>query len=359
MKKIIIYIILITTILLCFSMSTKETECNPENIERNLPERLRGFNVGSIEYYTPEVIEQIAMMGANVIRWNLKADMEGELRGPEPTKEAPLSAYEKVLAQLDMLLPVFNQYGISLIISLNKFYGREDPDIWELDAGKELREHIIHFWEAFAERYAQESTIIGYDICNEPAFFGEDTSIWWEDILPRSIDAVRCADSSVWFIVEPCIRERENLEEKINSIEDSRCIISFHFYKPLQYTHQGIGPIPEGDIYPGISDDDIYWEKEGLRSVFQDAVILREKTGRRFYVGEFGVLRYAEGREQWIQDTVELWEEYGFDWTVHSLGGWNGWNHTFPPEAPSADRPVFGGVIQESWLPVIDAFKLN
>ena len=43
-------------------------------------------------------------------------------------------------------------------------------------------------------------------------------------------------------------------------------------------------------------------------------------------IGEFGVLRWANGKNKWINDAIELFEKYNFDWCYFSFGGWNGWN---------------------------------
>lgn len=49
----------------------------------------------------------------------------------------------------------------------------------------------------------------------------------------------------------------------------------------------------------------------------------------RVLVGEFGIARWAPGREKWVIDCIEIFEKYNWDWCFHSYSGWNGWNPTF------------------------------
>jgi len=64
--------------------------------------------------------------------------------------------------------------------------------------------------------------------------------------------------------------------------------------------------------------------------------------GVRMFVGEFSAIRWAPGAAKWLEDAISVFEEYGWDWTYHSYAGWNGWNPTFPPDAPGNNQS-YGG----------------
>jgi hypothetical protein len=66
----------------------------------------------------------------------------------------------------------------------------------------------------------------------------------------------------------------------------------------------------------------------------------------QIFVGEFSVVRYAPGAARYLQDCLELFEEYGWDWTYHAFRESTEWDlehvdvpreTTFrsPPDAPS------------------------
>ncbi len=50
------------------------------------------------------------------------------------------------------------------------------------------------------------------------------------------------------------------------------------------------------------------------------------KTGARIYVGEFSAIRWAPGADRYLRDSLELFEEYGWDWSSHSFREWDGWS---------------------------------
>ena len=44
------------------------------------------------------------------------------------------------------------------------------------------------------------------------------------------------------------------------------------------------------------------------------------------YVGEFSAIRWAPGAADYLRDCIELFEEYGWDWTYHAYREWDGWS---------------------------------
>ena len=50
------------------------------------------------------------------------------------------------------------------------------------------------------------------------------------------------------------------------------------------------------------------------------------KYGAKIYVGEFSVIRFAEGGAQYLEDAISLFEEYGWNWTYHAFREWDYWS---------------------------------
>ena len=104
-----------------------------------------------------------------------------------------------------------------------------------------------------------------------------------------------------------------------------KCNQQVHMYKPGAYTHQrvkvrdgrlkpGEKPIP----YPGkIAGTD--YDKEELRRDLQPVRDFQKKYGARIYVGEFSAAIWAPGAADYLRDCIELFEEYGWDWTYHAF----------------------------------------
>ena len=45
----------------------------------------------------------------------------------------------------------------------------------------------------------------------------------------------------------------------------------------------------------------------------------QEKHKCRIYVGEFSAAAWAPGAENYLRDCIDLFEEYGWDWTYHAF----------------------------------------
>jgi endoglucanase len=46
------------------------------------------------------------------------------------------------------------------------------------------------------------------------------------------------------------------------------------------------------------------------------------------YAGEFSAIRWAPGdsAHQYLKAAIELFEEYGWDWSYHAYREWDGWS---------------------------------
>ena len=83
--------------------------------------------------------------------------------------------------------------------------------------------------------------------------------------------------------------------------------------------------------YPG-EIDGVYWNKDQIRVVLKDFIEFQQRHNVRVFVGEFGCIAWVpSGREQYIRDCIEIFEEYGWDWTYHAFREWTPWSaeHVF------------------------------
>ena len=59
------------------------------------------------------------------------------------------------------------------------------------------------------------------------------------------------------------------------------------------------------------------------------------------YAGEFSAIRWAPGDSatQYLRDVIELFEEYGWDWSYHAYREWDGWSLEHGPD-PNDHQPT-------------------
>ena len=112
-------------------------------------------------------------------------------------------------------------------------------------------------------------------------------------------------------------------------------IYSIHTYTPGSITHQ---LDPRAKKFVGYPDGE--WDKRGaIREWLEPVREFQRKTGARIYVGEFGCVRWAPGAADYIRDSIEFFEECGWDWTYHAFREWHGWSAEHSDD-PSVMTPV-------------------
>ena len=107
-------------------------------------------------------------------------------------------------------------------------------------------------------------------------------------------------------------------------------------YVPAEFTHATRGP------YPGKFRGEL-WDKEMLRKTLRPVADFQKRHKARIYVGEFSARSKADGAERYLRDCIELFEEFGWDWTYHSFREaptwdvekeWKGNSHVPSPDNP-------------------------
>jgi endoglucanase len=112
-------------------------------------------------------------------------------------------------------------------------------------------------WFNIAKRYANEPVIAGFDLLNEPVV---TTSIdQWKNFAQDIIDTIRTVNKTHMIIVERVnavgTNWSSNAEMNFFELDDNNLAYEFHFYTPMEFTHQGADwitnpPIPQGQVYP-------------------------------------------------------------------------------------------------------------
>lgn len=120
----------------------------------------------------------------------------------------------------------------------------------------ENQDRLKALWFNIAKRYANEPVIAGFDLLNEPVV---TTSIdQWKNLAQNIIDTMRTVNQNHMMIVERVNAIgndwSNNSDMNFFQLNDHNLAYEFHFYLPMDFTHQGaswISPaIPQGQIYP-------------------------------------------------------------------------------------------------------------
>jgi Cellulase (glycosyl hydrolase family 5) len=135
--------------------------------------------------------------------------------------------------------------------------------IWVIDDGKDLftssslQNSFIAMWQAIATHYKAgtpyATTIVGYDLWNEPAINGSQAQ--WIPLSQNTASAIRAIDPDHVLIWEPFPWGLPYSYDGITTMPlaaFSNVVYSFHAYDPHLFTNNGVGD-PYGVKYPNTS----------------------------------------------------------------------------------------------------------
>jgi endoglucanase len=283
--------------------------------------RLRG--VMSPRDYDEESLRKLGEdWNANVIRWQLTC------RGCGDAISKDTVAYAKwldgKLLELDKVLASCRKHGLLVVVDLHFPPGGTNADK-ALAVFEDLKYQRlwISSWEKIARRYRGNPVVWGYDLVNEP--LGLDADYLGGQV--RVARAVRAIDSLVPIFVEATDLDSPTAYRELDTVPVPRVVYEVHMYLPGHFTHQRLAPSSgwKPIVYPG-KFDGIYWDKNELRRQLQPVRDFQLAHNAHIYVGEFSAIRWAPGADRYLRDCIELFEEYGWDWTYHAYREWDGWN---------------------------------
>ncbi len=274
-----------------------------------------------------DIMELGQVWHANLMRFQLSNPQRRNLTTPEL-----LNAWlDEELARLDKVLPLCRKYGVRILIDLHSGPGMSQDELLhnELSWTIASQNMLVAAWEKMAARYKDNPDIWGYDILNEPRennyIYQPGGALDWNRLAERVAKAIRAVDPVKPVIIEPAMWGSPAGLEAFKPVNVSNVIYSIHFYGPGEFTHQGVHGRPAGINYPGMIGGK-KWDKEELRKALAPVREFQQKYQVPVYIGEFSVARWAPGGELWLKDVIDIFEEYGWDWTYHAFREYHGWS---------------------------------
>lgn len=329
------------------------------------PVVVRGFNVS----LPPDAGEppayghlpQIKAWGAQAVRLQLNpvAAARNAFGRDSYTQQNIDQLWPGCLDAAEAAIREAEKVGLKVVLDLHSapFVGnRSAVSTWE---NPKFEESLLKAWAEMAKRflpYSERGVIWGYDIYNEPAVMkvegeppvspedyrigdegGSGEPIQWRGIAENIISEIRKIDPHVWIVYETGIWNSPQSFRGLTPLADQRVIYSVHTYDPHTFTHQGVGTTEDTPLteiaaklniaYPGEIAGEA-WDKARMAKGFKRVREFQLKHAVPIYVGEFSVVRWApkESAVNWLRDTLDLFQEYGWSWTYHAFREWHGWS---------------------------------
>jgi len=290
--------------------------------------RLRGVMYGP-RFKESDIRDLALDWNVNQIRWQLNW---------VPMKQAEewardLDAYDRwldaALAECDKALAACEKYRVKVLVDLHTPPGgRTGGGVCRMFQEKRYQDKLVAVWDRIARRYKGREVVYAYDLLNE-AVEGTvaDGLLRWRDLATKAAETIRVIDPGKPVVFEPSPWGGPDGFDVLEPLELDRAIYSFHMYRPHSFTHQGVSNDKTGIEYPGRIEGEL-WDKERLREEMLPAIEFQQAFNVQMYVGEFSAIRWAPGDSAYLylRDVVELFEEYGWDWSYHAFREWDGWS---------------------------------
>ena len=287
---------------------------------------------------TEDDFETLQAWGATLIRYQMSSNVR------HVEDEDLLAWFDRWLEpKLDhfdtYVLPQAVKRGMKVVLDLHEAPGRKTEfNEMRMLHDPTIAAHFVETWRRIAARFKGREGIYGYDLINEPMQTGEaapECDFW--TLQKRAAEAIREIDPDIPIIVECNGQDSPWAYGCFSPLDMTNIIYQVHMYLPLAYTHQGV-MWKQGDSYRPYPDEAKGWNKDYLRAGLRPVREFQLRHGAKIYCGEFSAVAWAPGADQYLRDCIDIFEEYGWDWSYHAFREWEGW--CVEHEGPDAQHLV-------------------
>jgi endoglucanase len=231
------------------------------------------------------------------VRWSAHAALE-----------APYTIDPEFFARVDWAVNQALQRDLLVVLNMHHYLEIfEDPDAH--------RERFLALWGQIAEHYQDTSPNLIFELLNEPNT--NLTPEQWNELLVEGLDVVRKTNPERNVVIGTAEWGGVSSLFYLKIPEaDQHIIVTFHYYLPFHFTHQGAEWVEGSEAWMGTTWTGQDIEKRMIRTDFQLAQTWGEQNQRPIYLGEFGAYSKAqmEYRALWTEYVARQAEAMGFSW---------------------------------------------
>ena len=210
------------------------------------------------------------------------------------------------LQRLDTMVKAGLDAGLTVILDEHD-YNYCSKDTWG------CRQRLNAFWAQISPRYKDQSAKLVFEIMNEP--HQDFTPEMWNDQIKQTLPIIRATNPVRNVIIGPGSWNSLSYLDKLElPVPDRHIIVTFHYYAPMEFTHQGSPWVPQ---YKLTGQN---WGTEAdLAQLNKDFDTVKAWSGewnRPILLGEFGAYETApmDGRLRYTSALARAAEARGFAW---------------------------------------------
>lgn len=212
------------------------------------------------------------------------------------------------LAKLDDVVGHAEQAGLGILV--------DEHDFNACSTNLEIcRAKLSAFWQQVAPRYAKAPRNVAYELLNEPhdKLNGEA----WNILFSQVLGIVRQTNPTRIVVVGPSHWNSLKDLPLLRLPPDPNLLVTFHYYEPFHFTHQGASWVEETKSLHGVtwgSDAD----RAAMRGDFDTVAAWSAANHRPILLGEFGAYDKSgtptELRVAYTSGVRCEAERHGFGW---------------------------------------------
>ncbi len=256
----------------------------------------------------PEYFQQIRLAGFQTVRvpicWACHA-----------ADQSPYTIDSTFLKRIDWVVEQGSRNSLNVILDMHSYTAFMSDS-----RGQEVR--YLAMWQQIAEHFKSAPANVYFELLNEPD--NQVDPVIWNDILVKALHTVRQSNPTRPVIVGGVNWNAIDSLPVLNlPADDHHIIVTFHYYAPMQFTHQGVSFFPGADKWVGTTWSASGDQKASLDYDFQKAIQWAKASHRPLFVGEFGSNFRADmpSREQWSAEIAQICSQNGIPWAYWSFGG--------------------------------------
>jgi endoglucanase len=223
--------------------------------------------------------------------------------------EAPYTIEQEFFRRVDWAVEQALANGLAIVLDMHHYEEMANDPTGH-------QERFLALWRQIAERYQDQPNAVLFELLNEPN--GVLHPGYWNKLIAEALPVIRSTNPTRNIVVGPAEwNNPQALDELILPADDRHLIVTFHFYSPFQFTHQGAEWLVGSDNWLGTDWKGTSAEKQVLQYSLDLAEQWATENQRPIFLGEFGAYGKAPlaSRVTWTSFIAREAEARNFSWS--------------------------------------------
>jgi endoglucanase len=250
--------------------------------------------------------------------------------------QPPYAIDPSFLAKVDWAIDQSLSQGLAVVLDVHHDVDMErQPD--------QGLPRLTAIWAQLGQHYRAYSDKLYFELLNEPS--GALSDAKWQDAMLSVLHTVRETNPTRMVVIGPGYwNSLDHLGNLQLPPDDRRIIVTFHYYVPLRFTHQGAPWMPGSDKWMGATWTGVPQERAVLDRDFDKAAAWAARNSRPLYLGEFGAFQAGDmdSRANWTHAVAEAASQRGFSFAYWEFGSTFG---VYDPVAMTWRAPLLAALI--------------